>query len=123
MKLKTLINLTLIILLVSCEKDSELYNRIEGKWKLVKTQDIGNFEEYPTLENQRIREFKSNKIHVSYDANGNVSGESNYELTKTTIILYEDAFRTENLYWLIDDTLKIRNDGGFEYYDEYFIKQ
>jgi len=115
--------LTLIIVFASCEKDYELYNSIEGKWKLVKTKGNDNFVEYPTSENQSIREFKSNKIHVFYDQNGELSGTCKYELTKTVIILYGDGFRTEDLYWMVDDTLKIRHDGGFEYYDEYFIKQ
>ena len=123
MKLKMVISVIFLFLLAGCEKDDQLYNRIEGKWKLVKTADTSNSVEYPTPENQIMREFKSNKTHVFYQANGKVSGESNYTITKTEIILFGDGFRTEDLYWILGDTLKIRYNGGFEYYDEYFIKQ
>lgn len=34
--------LSLILATTGCGKDNRFYNRLEGKWQLVKTQDLGN---------------------------------------------------------------------------------
>ena len=62
--------LSLVLVTTGCGKDDRFYNRLEGKWQLVKTQDLGNKEEYPTPENQTIREFTSHGTYIFYDAYG-----------------------------------------------------
>ena len=114
--------LSLVLVTTGCGKDDRFYNRLEGKWQLVKTQDLGNIEEYPTPENQTVMEFTSHGTYIFYDAYGNMIWERECHVSRTTITLYGVDYDTKYPYRLHNDTLRIRHLGGFEFYDEYFVK-
>lgn len=122
MKKIILITLILFSAIISCEEDSNLSNKILGKWQLFMRINITSEVYYPDIEDQIIREFKKNGSHIKCDYQGDTISTCKYRLTDSTIILFGDDFEFEDQYWIIKDTLQIRYDGGFEFYDEYFLR-
>ena len=116
------------ILIISCEKDSFEFNEIIGKWQLVKGNSLMNGGDYLIdSENQRIEEYKKNKERILYDYLGSETGRANYNITDSNITIFGknlngEEWKHDYEYWFKQDTLVIRYDGGFEYYDEFFIK-
>ena len=108
--------------IISCEEYSNLSNKILGKWQLFMRINIRDDVYYPDIEDQIVREFKKNGSHIKCDYQGDTISTCKYRLTDSTIILFGDDFEFEDQYWIIKDTLQIRYDGGFEFYDEYFLR-
>lgn len=126
MKKILIIVLLAIISIASCKKEEN--NPLIGSWRSIRCYDVsvGGYYDLP-LSEQRIVEYKINNLCISYDYQGNEIARCNYKLQDNTIITYGvelngEKWDNESEYWFIQDTLKIRHDGGFEYYDEYFIR-
>jgi hypothetical protein len=114
------------ILFLSCEKENN--DILVGKWKLVKGFDImavGNYD--IPIEYQRFEEYTKNKIRIQSDLNGNEISRCNYSATNTSATIFgkenngEEWSSTYN-YWFQHDTLAIKHDWGFEFYNEYLIR-
>lgn len=76
---------------------------------------------------QRIEEYTKDSERILFDNFGNEIGRCGYNITDSTIIIFGenlngDDWEYENKYWFNQDTLAIRYNGGFEYYDEFFIR-
>ena len=57
---------------------------------------------------------------------GDEIGRCSFCITETKITIYGviingKKWESRYKYWFINDTLKIRIDGGFEFYDEFFV--
>ena len=110
----------------SCEKDNN--DLLIGKWKLVEGFDVMAGGKYTIpVKDQRMEEYTIGNIRILYDFEGNEIGRCNYKATETIITVYganqdgkEWSFSDE--YWFLHDTLTIKQDGGFESYNEYFIR-
>ena len=123
-------NLILILAIglffLGCEKEE--YDRIIGKWKYVKGYDMMAGGYYvPNIEDQRIEEYTKNNERIRYDYLDNEISRCSFSSTDSVITIYGvelngQEWELSYKYWFVNDTLKIRNDGGFEYYDEYFIR-
>jgi len=120
---KVLFILILSLIVFSCKHAKQFDRTIDGKWKLFKSIGFGNYTDYTKRAYQILREFKPNNIQIIYDANGNETSRCKFELTETAVIFYGEGFEIESSYWVVKDTLQLRNYGGFEYYDEYYVKQ
>jgi hypothetical protein len=114
------------IFFLSCEKENN--DILIGKWRLVKGFDImagGNYnipDEY-----QRLEEYTKNNIRIQSDLSGSEISKCNYSATNVTVTIFgeendgDDWSSTYN-YWFQHDTLAIKHDGGFEFYNEYFMR-
>lgn len=110
----------------SCEKDnSEL---LIGKWRHVAGYNLmtGGKHLIPS-QSQRMEEYTKDNIRIRYDFEGNEIVRSSYIATETNVKVYGvsldgNEWSINYDYWFAHDTLKIRNDGGFEFSDNYFIR-
>jgi hypothetical protein len=116
-----------IIFITGCEKENSHLDKIIGKWQLVKGYDImWGFYSVDTKD-QRIEKYTRDNVRIRYDYLGNEIGRCNFWATESTITIYGEKldgskWELSYEYWFSNDTLKIRNDGGFEFYDEFFIR-
>ena len=116
------------IFFISCEKDDLPTEKIIGKWKLVEEYSLMMGGVYSVdTENQRIEEYTKDNLRILYDYHGNEIVRCNYRATKSVITIYGEEIngtKWENSYrfWLSKDTLKIRYDGGFEFYNEFLVR-
>ncbi len=117
-----------LTLIVSCQKTDSDFNEIIGKWQLVKGFNLmmgGNY--WIDINNQRVEEYTKNRVKVLYDYLGNETARSSYNISENDITIFGTNLNGEDWentyeYWFKQDTLVIHNDGGFEYYDEYFVR-
>ena len=116
------------VVFVGCQKDNHQVEKITGKWQLVEGYNIMVGGVYSVnTEDQRIEEYTKDNLKILYDYLGNETARCNFHATKTVITIYGEEitgtkWEHSNKYWFSKDTLKIRYDGGFEYYDEFFIR-
>lgn len=116
------------IVIISCDKQSIEFNQIIGKWQLVKGNSFMNGGDYLIdSEYQRIEEFTKNKERILYDYLGIETARAKYNITDSIIIIFGENLNGEEWehnykYWFKQDTLVMRYDGGFEYYDEFLVK-
>lgn len=116
------------IFFTGCEKDNSPIEKIIGKWQLVGGYDIMAGGVYSIdIENQRIEKYTRDNLRIRYDYLENEISRCGYRATESVVTIYvekEDGteWKSSYDYWFSNDTLKIRNDGGFEFYDEYFIR-
>jgi len=113
------------LLFFSCEKEKS--DILIGKWKLVKGYSIMGGDYIPDIQDQRLEEYTNSNIRILYDFEGKEIGRCNYSATNSAVTisgknLNGEEWRSDYDYWIVHDTLKIRHDGGFEYYDEFFIR-
>lgn len=128
--MKKLLGLLILcnILIVSCEQKSFEFDRIIAKWQLVKGDDFMSGGEYLIdPKNQRIEEYTINNERILYDYLGRETGRANYTITDSNITVFGEELNGEEWkndyeYWFKEDTLVVRHDGGFEYYDELFVQ-
>ena len=127
--MKAVLRVTLIICiaLAGCEKEN--IDLLVGKWKYVKGYSfIGTQTDYiPEIQDQKIEEYTKKNIRILYDYQGVEVHRWDYHATDSVITIYGEThdgqeYSKERKYWFIHDTLKIRQDGGFEYYDEFFVR-
>jgi hypothetical protein len=127
MKRKTSIALVLaliLILIFSCKKENT--DLLIGKWKLVKTFSFMGGNYFPEIQEQRIEEYTKKK-RILFDFEGNEIVRSDYKATNSIINVFGKEINGDQWdfnidYWLVNDTLKLRHSGGFEYYDEFLIR-
>jgi hypothetical protein len=117
-----------LISVLGCEKDNNNLERIIGKWQLVRGYDIrkGGFYSIE-IEDQRIEEYTKINERIGFDYIGNEISRCGYTINETKINIFGKEINGQEWessyeYWFKNDTLKIRNDGGFEFYDEFFIR-
>jgi len=120
-------SLFLILLFSSCEKESD--HPLIGNWRLVKGYYlmVGGYHDIP-IEDQRFEEYTKHKIRIQSDLDGTEISRCNYSVTEETITIYGENldgsdWSFQYKYWFAHDTLAIKHDGGFEYYNEYFIRE
>jgi hypothetical protein len=125
--MKAVIRLTLIvcIALAGCEKEN--IDLLVGKWQLVKGSHYMAGDYIPDVQDQRMEEYTKDGIRIRYDFEGIETSRCNYSATNSTVTisvekLNGDTWSSDYDYWFAHDTLVIRNDGGFEYYDEFFVR-
>lgn len=127
--MKVVLRLTLIVCfaLTGCEKEN--FDLLVGKWRFVKGWSfIGTQTDYiPEFQDQKMEEYTKKGIRILYDYQGVEIHRGDYHATDSTITIFwktrdgqENSKEIE--YWFIQDTLKIRHDGGWEYYDEFFVR-
>jgi hypothetical protein len=117
-----------IIFSISCQKEDFDFNEIVGKWQLTKGYSLmlgGFFTIDP--KDQRIEEYTGNSERILYDYLGNETARCGYNITDSTITIFGENlngndWEFEYKYWFKQDTLVIHQDGGFEYYNEFFIR-
>lgn len=87
----------------------------------------GGYYDIPAKD-QRFEEYTKQNVRIQTDLEGNEISRCNYSASNTTITIFgkendgtEWSFEYE--YWFLHDTLAIKHDGGFEYYNEYFIRE
>ncbi len=118
----------LFIFLIGCKKDFNYLESIVGKWQLVKGYDIMVGGVYSVdNENQRIEEYTKNHERIRFDYLGDEIGRYGYTINETEITIFGkelngQVWYSSYEYWLNNDTLKICNDGGFEFYYEFFVR-
>ena len=116
------------VLFISCEKDENPTKKLIGKWQAVEGYNLMMGGVYSIgIENQRIEEYTKDGIRKLYDYLGNETAICNYRSAKSVITIYGEEitgtkWELSYKYWFSNDTLKIRYDGGFEFYDEFFIR-
>ena len=116
------------IMFTGCEKDNRPMESIIGKWQLVKGYDLMMGGVYPIdTENQRIEEYTKGNLRILYDYLGKETARCNYRATESVITIYGEEITGTKWehnynYWFSKDTLKIHHDGGFEFYDEFFVR-
>ena len=120
--------LFLALTFFSCEKEKGNNDIIIGKWRLVKGFDVmaGGYYDIAT-KYQRFEEYTNDNIRIRYDFEGNEITRCNYSVTNSIVTisgkeLNGDTWSLQYKYWFQHDTLAIKNDGGFEFYNEYFIR-
>ena len=113
------------LFIFSCEKDKN--EILIGKWKLVEGYSSmgGNRYSIP-VQGQRIDEY-TGKIKILFDFAGNEIDRCEYSATNSTINLFGvnlngTSWHLNYDYWFEHDTLKIKNDGGFEFSYDYFVR-
>jgi len=112
---------------VSCQKGNDPMEQIIGKWKLVEWYNpIGGIYSVNT-ENQKIEIYTRGNMRILCDYIGNEIARCKFRATESIITIYGEEIngtKWENnyKYWFSNDTLKVRIDGGFEFYDEFFIR-
>lgn len=116
-----------ITFFVSCQKENYPMEEITGKWQLVKGRDMTGGVYSVNVENQQIEEYTKDNLRILYDYLENEIARCNFRVTKSVITIYGeniDGTQWDNRYeyWFSNDTLKIRHSGGFEFYDEFFIR-
>jgi hypothetical protein len=128
MKKIVFVFMVIILFTISCEKDDTPFEKIIGEWQLVKGFDImlGGFYNVG-IEDQRIEEYTKNNQRIRFDYLRNEIGRCSFRINESIIIIYGEEINGEEWdssyeYLFVNDTLKIRNDGGFEYYDEFFVR-
>jgi len=116
------------VVFVGCQKDNNQEDKIIGKWQLVEGYSLmmGGVYSIDT-ENQRIEEYTKDNLKILYDYLGNETARCNFSATKEIITIYGEEITGTKWehsvkYWFSKDTLKIRYDGGFEFYDDFFIR-
>jgi hypothetical protein len=122
---KTLLMFLCSLLFISCEKENS--DILIGNWQLVKGYDPMAGYYIPDTQDQKVEEYTKNDILIRYDFEGNEISRCNYTATNSTITCYGENLNGEKWsfnydYSFVNDSLKIRHDGGFEYYDEFFIQ-
>ena len=124
---KLLFTILLCSLFVTgCEKNNSPIEKIIGKWQLVGGYEAG-WTYTAEAANQRVEKYTRDNLRIRYDYRGNEISRCGFRATESVITIYfekTDGTEWESSYdyWFSNDTLKIRNDGGFEFYDEYFIR-
>jgi hypothetical protein len=117
--------LLLSTILVGCEKE-EKESRLIGKWKLVKIEDM--WAGYVVGDkDQTFEEYTSNGQRILYDNLGNETARCNFHSNDSIITIYGKELsgsKWENSYeyWFVEDSLKMKYDGGFEYYNVCFVR-
>lgn len=117
--------LALTFTLTCCEKDNN--DLLIGKWKLVEGFNIMAGGKYTIpIQEQRIEEYTKN-LRILYDFEGKETARSNYYATETTISVNgvnEDgkAWSFSFEYILQHDTLTLKHEGGFEYYNDILVR-
>ena len=119
--------ISIILLFSSCEKESD--HLLIGNWRLVKGYDLmeGGFYDIP-LEYQRFEEYTKQKTRIQYNLDGIEISRCNYSATNETVTIFGKEidgteWSSQYDYWFVQDTLAIKHDGGFEFYNEYFIRE
>lgn len=118
----------LVIISYGCEKENDISQKIIGKWQLVKEYSLMNGGDYlAELESQMIEEYKNDKQRIIYDYIGNEIARCSYKISSSSITIYGEnlngeEWKSEIDYWFQQDTLVQRHDGGFEYYDGFYIR-
>jgi hypothetical protein len=113
------------LLFISCEKENN--DILVGKWEFVKGFNLMTGNYIPVMQDQRIEEYTKSNLRILYDPGGNETARCNYNATNTNITIYGENLNGEKWsfnydYCFVHDTLRIRHDGGFEYYDEFLIR-
>ena len=114
------------VLFVNCEKNDNPTNKLIGKWQVIEECSMMGVI-YPLgAENRRIEEYTSDGQKILYDHLGNETGRCNYRSAKSVITIYGEEitgtkWEHSYKYWFSNDTLKVRCDGGIEFYDEFFV--
>lgn len=128
MKKLTLIVLLCVLFVAGCKKDNYPVEKIIGKWQLVGGYDLQAGGVYSVnIENQRIEKYTRDHQRIVYDYQGNEISRCNFRTTESVATIYgveTDGTQWDSSYeyWITNDTLKIRNSGGFEFYDEFFVR-
>ena len=125
--MKTIFFMILVSLVfLSCEKEN--VDVLIGKWRLVKGYAImaGGYYDIPD-EYQRFEEYTDNNMRIQSDLSGNEISRCNYSATNTAVTIFGkenngEEWSSTYKYWFQHDTLVIKHDGGWEYYNEYFIR-
>ena len=115
------------IFFAGCEKDNCPFEKIIGTWKLVGGYDSNGGTYSVDSTEKRMEEYTRDNLRIRYDYLGNGISRCDFRATESVITIYgenKDGTKWESSsdYWFSNDTLKIRNNGGFEFYDEYFIR-
>ncbi|MGI6338601.1 MAG: hypothetical protein ACOXZV_04390 [Bacteroidales bacterium] len=123
---KTALMILVSILFLSCEKENN--DNLIGKWRLVKGYDLmaGGYYDIPDKD-QRFEEYTKDNVRIQSDLNENEISRCNYSATNTSVTISGkdndgDEWSFTYQYWFQHDTLAIKHDGGWEYYNEYFIR-
>ena len=114
-----------IIFSAGCEKEDYILQKVIGKWQLVKSYNVMSGVYIPKTEEQRIVEYTKNNECANYDYLQNEIGRCDFRLTESTITIYGveingQKWESSYKYWIRNDTLQIRYDGGFESSEEFF---
>jgi hypothetical protein len=110
---------------VSCEKD-EKESKLIGKWKLVKIEDM--WASYVVEDkNQNFEEYTTNGQRILYDNLDNETVRCNFHSNDSIITIYGQElsgskWETSYQYWFVEDSLKMKYDGGFECYNVCFVR-
>lgn len=115
----------MMLSILSCKKEND--DLLVGKWKLVKSYSIMGGEYFPSIQDQRIEEYTKKNRRILYDFEGNEIARSNFSATNSSINIYGANLNGEEWnfnmeYWITSDTLRLRQNGGFEHYDEFLIR-
>ncbi len=127
-KSKRFMTLMLLIFLVpGCETDTGKAEFLAGRWQLFKICGSTFDAVFVPPENQRIEEYTCECESISYDYMMNETGRRRYKATDEEIIIFGtnengSIVKFRFSYWIASDTLRVRYDGGFNYYDEFFVR-
>lgn len=125
---RIIFTLLLGFIIVGCQEEEIHPEKIVGRWKLVRGYDIMYNGYYPIdSTDQRMVEYTNNHERILYDYLGNETARCNYQTRDSTIIIFGENQNGESCefdytHWFQQDTLVIRYDGGFEFYNEYFSR-
>ena len=116
----------LVFMLSGCEEKSCYAEKLIGKWQLFK---IGGSSFCPVCvepEFMRIEEYTAAFESVSYDYQMNETGRRGYCATNSEITIYgfDQDYKQVKFrfgYSIYGDTLRLRYDGGYDFYDEFFV--
>jgi len=108
--MKKIVFTTLILLVISCEKDSKFSQEIIGRW-IYLGSDCHTEPWAPDIESQIIFEFKENGVlNIS-----NITGETkvhHFIINNSTITLIIGDSEVEYKFWINQDILRLRYGVG-----------
>lgn len=117
----------IVMVFVGCEKDTSPRDKLVGKWQLVEGYNLAGGFYVAITEDKRIEEYTRDNERIRYDYLGNEISRVGFRASESVVTIFFERndgteFESSYDYWFSNDTLKIRNDGGNHFYDEFFIR-
>lgn len=131
-KYPVLLLLFLCILVLGCSDGEDNLDELKvvGKWQFVLAREFGSPDHSGDFGNRHILKFTAGNKVTYYTSNETFVDQVNFRMNDSIIIYYgKNEFTgkkwesSPSRYYLKQDTLILRDEGGLEHQDNYYIRK
>ena len=122
--MKNYLMLIVIMGVFGCN-DSDPNSEIIGEWILVQRYSLMYGYYGIEKEDQKTEKYTKNGERILYNYQGVEFARANYVVENSKIVVFgskEESWKFEWEFWFNQDTLIIQHSGGWEYYNELFVR-